>query len=68
VQPSATANAAPVDEETVATLIAISGKPRDLCIRALQAANGNPDVAFEFLTMGIPSGQEAAAFQQMAQM
>jgi len=52
-----------VNEEHLSTLIAISGKPRALCERALQAANGNPDVAFEFLTMGIPSGQEAAAMQ-----
>ena len=32
--------------------MAISGKPRDLCIQALMAANNIPDVAFEFLMSG----------------
>jgi hypothetical protein len=32
--------------------MAISGKDRDLCIRALAAAQGIPDVAFEFLLSG----------------
>ena len=37
--------------------MAISGKPRDLCIRALTAAHNIPDVAFEFLMSGyIPEG------------
>lgn len=44
-----------VDEETVGTLIAISGKQRDECVRALQAAFGDPDRAFEYLQIGIPN-------------
>lgn len=32
--------------------MAISGKSRDLCIRALAAAQNIPDVAFEFLMSG----------------
>jgi len=32
--------------------MAISGKPKELCIRALAAANNIPDVAFEFLMTG----------------
>ena len=44
-----------VDEETVGTLIAISGKERDECVRALQAAFGDPDRAFEYLQTGIPN-------------
>ena len=45
--------------------MAISGKPRDLCIRALNAAFGNPDAAFDFLmSNNIPSGNDAAAMQQ----
>ena len=44
-----------VDEETVGTLIAISGKPREMCIRALQAAYGDPDRAFDYLQVGIPN-------------
>jgi hypothetical protein len=44
--------------------MAISGKPRELCVRALQAAYGNPDAAFEFLMSGgIPSGNDAVAMQ-----
>ena len=35
-----------VDEETVGTLVAISGKPRELCVQALAAAFGDPDRAF----------------------
>jgi hypothetical protein len=61
VQPVAQSTGAPVNEETLQTLIAISGKPRDLCVRALQATQGNPDVAFELLMSGLPPGQEAAA-------
>ncbi len=44
-----------VDEETVGTLQAISGKGREDCVRALQAAFGDPDRAFEYLQMGIPN-------------
>lgn len=32
--------------------MAISGKPRDLCIQALAAAQNIPDIAFEFLISG----------------
>ena len=32
--------------------MSISGKPKDLCVRALAAAQGIPDVAFEFLMSG----------------
>ena len=32
--------------------MSISGKPRELVIQALQAANNIPDVAFEFLMSG----------------
>ena len=32
--------------------MSISGKPRDLCIQALAAAQNIPDVAFEFLMSG----------------
>lgn len=32
--------------------MAISGQPRDQCIKALLAANNIPDVAFEFLMSG----------------
>lgn len=59
-QPAAQAQAqAPVDEEMVGTLQAISGKGREECIRALQAAFGDPDRAFEYATMGIPAGMGA---------
>ena len=39
-------------ESSVTELMSISGKPRDLCIQALQAAQNIPDVAFEFLMSG----------------
>lgn len=32
--------------------MAISGQPRDLCIKALVAANNIPDIAFELLMSG----------------
>ena len=41
--------------------MSISGKPRDLCIRALTAAFGNPDRAFEYLMTSIPAGGPSAA-------
>lgn len=44
--------------------MAISGSPRDLCIRALTAAHNIPDLAFEFLMSGhipnVPVGGPAA--------
>ena len=40
--------------------MSISGKPRELCIQALTAAQNIPDVAFEFLMSGhipqVPAG------------
>ncbi len=42
--------------------MSISGKPRDLCLRALNAAQGIPDIAFEFIMTGqipeVPIGGE----------
>jgi hypothetical protein len=46
--------------------MAISGKPRELCIRALIAAHNIPDIAFEFLMnpdMIPPIGQEGAGYE-----
>lgn len=42
----------PEVESAVNELMAISGKPKELCTQALQAANGIPDIAFEFLISG----------------
>lgn len=42
----------PEVEAAINELMAISGKPKELCIQALQAAQGIPDVAFEFLMSG----------------
>lgn len=39
----------PQAEETIATLIATSGKPREAVIRALEMAGFDPNVAFELL-------------------
>jgi len=51
-------------EAAVNELMAISGKPKDLCIQALAAAQGIPDVAFEFLMSGhipqVPAGGAGA--------
>ena len=43
-----------MDEATVGNLISFSGKPRELCIQALTAAGGEANLAYEFLTVGIP--------------
>jgi hypothetical protein len=42
----------PEVEAAVNELIAISGKPREMCIQALTAAHNVPDIAFEFLMSG----------------
>lgn len=48
-------------------LMSISGKPRDLCIRALAAAQNIPDVAFEFLMSGyIPEVGEGGGYDDEA--
>jgi hypothetical protein len=44
----------------VATLVAISGKDAELCAKALQAAFGDADRAFEYLTNGIPQNMAGA--------
>lgn len=43
------ASLSPQAEETIATLIATSGKPREAVIRALEMAGFDPNVAFELL-------------------
>ena len=54
----------PEVEAAVAELMAISSQSREACIRALTAAQGIPDVAFEFLLSGnIP---EVSAGGQLA--
>jgi hypothetical protein len=55
----------PEVEAAINELMAISGKPKELCQQALQAAQGIPDVAFEFLMSGhipqMPAGGGAGA-------
>jgi hypothetical protein len=68
-QPVAQANPAPstgagglpagVDEESVSTIVAITNKPRDQCIQALQLARGNADLACSLLMEGVDLNQVA---------
>ena len=37
--------------------MAFSGESREKCIQAIKAANGDPNLAFEFLQSGIPVQQ-----------
>ena len=50
--------------------MALSGNPRDYCIQALQAAGGDPNLAFEILTTGVAQMMAGAggmeALQNMA--
>jgi hypothetical protein len=55
-QPVAQAQGIPVDEETVNNLIAISGYSAEHCRAALQAAMGDPNRAFDFLSSGMMMG------------
>jgi len=49
----------PEVEAAVNELMAISGKPKELCLQALAAANNSPDIAFEFLMSGqIPTAAD----------
>lgn len=50
-----------VEEATLASLQEMSGLPEPQCRAALQAAMGDPNVAFEFLMSGIPPGMENGA-------
>ena len=43
-----------VDQETLDTLMAISGKSREMCAAALKAAHNDADRAFDYLSEGIP--------------
>ena len=58
----------PEVEAAINELMAISGKPKELCTQALQVAQGIPDVAFEFLMSGhipqVPAGGGGGAGQQ----
>jgi hypothetical protein len=42
----------PEVESAVTELMSISGSSREMCIKALAAANNMPDLAFEFLMSG----------------
>ena len=46
-----------VDEDGINTLVGITGKPRDQCIRALQIARGNADLACSLLFEGVDLNQ-----------
>jgi len=46
--------------------MSFSGKSRENCINALQAASGNPDIAYEFLMSGIPTNTQRRAPAQNA--
>jgi hypothetical protein len=41
-------------EASANELVMISGKSKELCLAALRASNGDPDVAFEILSGNIP--------------
>ena len=41
-------------EEMLTNLIAFSGQNRDNCLHALEAAHGDPNMAFELLATGAP--------------
>ena len=53
-QPVPAAGLTPEQEVAVNDLIAITGKSKDQCTLALRAAQGNPDVAYEILSSGVP--------------
>jgi len=40
--------------------MAFTGASRDKCIAALEAAGGDPNIAFEFVSTGIPARQPRA--------
>lgn len=53
-----------MDEEAVSTLVAITSKPRELCIQALQMTQGNADVACSLLLEGLSSEDLIAMAQR----
>lgn len=56
-----------VNEESVNNLIAFTGASREKCIRALEAAGGDPNLAFEFVSSGIPQHRPQQHAQQRPQ-
>ena len=42
-----------LDEEALSTLVAITGRPRDLCVQALMMTQGNADLACSLLLEGV---------------
>jgi len=58
--PAASSTSSEFPPEVVANLT-VMGFPEDMAIACLRAANGNPDVAVEFLTNGIPDAAAPGA-------
>lgn len=59
-QPNAGGLPPGVTEDAVSTLVAITNKPRDLCVMALQLTQGNADMACSVLFEGIDMNQMQA--------
>jgi translation elongation factor EF-Ts len=51
-------------EASVNELLSISGKPRALCVQALKATNGDPNMAFEYLMAIGLEGADEGMFEE----
>jgi hypothetical protein len=64
--PAVTSPAATARSESLANLVAMTGLPEQVCLQAFEAANGDPNLAFDFLSGYAPAPRAQPRSQAVA--